>query len=66
MGGHRQIGRPKLKWSDVIRKYNKEILVKIEESQDRRLWRLKTPKLGKCSGRRRCMYACTVELYPAC
>ena len=42
VGGHRKIGRPKLRWSDVIRKDMKEIGVKIEEAQDRRTWRLKT------------------------
>ncbi len=42
VGGHRKIGRPKLKWSDVIRKDMKEKQVKIEEAQDRRTWRLKT------------------------
>ena len=35
IGGHRKIGRPKLKWGDVIRKYMKEKGVKIEEEQDR-------------------------------
>ena len=34
-GEHRQIGRPKLRWSDVIRKDMKEKQVKIEEAQDR-------------------------------
>ena len=34
--GCRKIGRPKLRWSDVIRKYMKENQVKIEEAQD---WR---------------------------
>ena len=42
VGGHRKIGRPKLRWSDVIRKDMKEKRVKIEEAQDRRTWRLKT------------------------
>ena len=28
--GHRQIGRPKLRWGDVIRKYIKEKQAKIE------------------------------------
>ena len=42
VGGHRKIGRPKLRWSDVIRKDMKEKQVKIEEAQDRRTWRLKT------------------------
>ena len=41
MGGHRRIGRQKLKWSDVIRKDMKEKRVKIEGAQDRRTWRLK-------------------------
>ena len=31
VGGYRKIGRPKLRWSDVIRKDMKEIGVKIEE-----------------------------------
>ena len=43
VGGHQQIGRPKLRWSDVIRKDMKENRVKIEEAQDRRTWRLETP-----------------------
>ena len=34
-GGHRQIERPKVRWSDVIRKYLKEKQVKIEEASDR-------------------------------
>ena len=42
VGGHRKIGRPKLRWSDVTRKDMKEKGVKIEEAQDRRTWRLKT------------------------
>ena len=37
-----EIGGPKLRWSDVIRKDMKEKGVKIEEGQDRRRWRLKT------------------------
>ena len=41
-GGHRNIGRLKLRWSDVIRKDMKEKQAKIEEAQDRRTWRLKT------------------------
>ena len=36
MDGHRNIGRRKLRWSDVIRNYMKEKGVKIEEAQDRR------------------------------
>ena len=39
---HRKIGRPKLRWSDVIRKDVKEKGVKIEEAQGRGKWRLKT------------------------
>ena len=39
---HRKIGRPTPRWSDVVRKYMKEKQVKIEEAQDRRMWRLKT------------------------
>ena len=42
MGGHRKIGRPKLRRSDVIRKDMKEKQVNIEEAQDWRTWRLKT------------------------
>ena len=42
VGGHRKIGRLKLRWSDVIRKDTMEKQVKIEEAQDRRKWRLKT------------------------
>ena len=42
VGGHRKIGTPKLRWSDVIRKDMKEKGVKIEEAQVRRAWRLKT------------------------
>ena len=30
VGGHRKIGRPKLRWSDVIRKDMKEKQVRIE------------------------------------
>ena len=41
VGGHRKIGRPKLRWSDVIRKDMKETGVEREE-KDRRRWRLKT------------------------
>ena len=41
MGGHRKIGRPKLRWSDVIRNDMKE-KVKIEEAQERRTSSLKT------------------------
>ena len=40
-GGHRKIGRPKLRRSDAIGKDMKEKQVKIE-AQDRRMWRLKT------------------------
>ena len=42
VGGHRKIGRPKLRWSDVTRKDTKETRVKIEEPQGRRTWRLET------------------------
>ncbi len=35
VGGHQKIGRPKLRWSDVIRKDMKEKGVKIEEAKDR-------------------------------
>ena len=33
-GGLRKIGRPKLGWSDVIRKYMNEKQVKIEDAQE--------------------------------
>ena len=53
MGGHRQIGKPKLRWSDVIRKDIKEKQLNIEEAQYRITWRVKTrcadPKYGKMS-----------------
>ena len=39
VGGHRKIGRPRLRWSDVIRKDMKEKGVKIE---DQRTWGSKT------------------------
>ena len=42
LAGYRKIRRPKLMWSDVIRKYMKEKQVKIEEAQYRGMWRLKT------------------------
>ena len=42
VGGHRKIGRPKLRWCDAIRKDMKEKRLKIEEAQDRRTCRLKT------------------------
>ena len=42
VGGHRQIGRPTLRWRDVIRKDMKKKQVKIEEAQDWTTWRLKT------------------------
>ena len=35
-------GIPKLRWSDVIRKYMNEKQVKREEAQDGRIWRMKT------------------------
>ena len=41
MGGYGKTGRPKLRWTDVIKKDMKEKQVKIEE-QDQRTWRLKT------------------------
>ena len=61
VGGHRNIGRPKLRWSDVIRTGTKEKKhVQIEEAQDRRTWRLKTrwadPKYGKGRRRNECMF----------
>ena len=42
MGGHRNIGTPQLRKSDVIRKDTKEKGEKIEDAQDRRTWILKT------------------------
>ena len=42
VGEHRKLRRPKLRLSDVVRKYMREKGVKIEEAQDRRTWRLKT------------------------
>ena len=55
VGGPRQLGKPKLRWSDDKRKYMKDKQVKIEETQDRRTLILKTrcadPKYRK--GRRR-------------
>ena len=39
---HWKIRRPKLRWTDVIRKDMKEKRVEIEEAHDRRTWRLKT------------------------
>ena len=42
VSGQRKIGRPKLRWSDVMRKDMKEKGVKIEEAQDRRTQRMKT------------------------
>ena len=33
VGGHQKIGRPKLRWSDGIRKYMKDKEVKIEEGE---------------------------------
>ena len=40
--GHRKMGRPKLRWSDVIRKDMQEKQVKIEAAQVRTTWILKT------------------------
>ena len=40
--GHRKIGRPKLRWSDVIRKYMNETWVTREEAQYLRIWTIKT------------------------
>ena len=34
VGGHRKMGRPRLRWSDVIRKDMKEKGIKIEEAQE--------------------------------
>ena len=42
VSGHRKIGRPKLRWSDVRRKHMREKGVQREEAQDRRTWRMKT------------------------
>ena len=38
VGGHRKMGRPRLRGSDIIRKDMKEKGVKIEEAQDPRTW----------------------------
>ena len=57
VGGHRKIGRPKLRWSDVTRKYMKEKQVKIEEVEYRRTWKLKTmrrPQTGKRPKKKQC------------
>ena len=40
--GHRKIGRPKLRWSDVIIKDMKGKQEKNEQAGDLRTWRLKT------------------------
>ena len=53
VGGHRKIGRPKLRWSSVIRKDMKEEGVKIEVDRRRRLENVeienstRRPQLGK-------------------
>ena len=39
VSGHQKIGRPKLRWSDVIQQDIKE---KGVEAQNRRTWRMKT------------------------
>ena len=36
VGGHRKVGRPKFKWSDIKRKDVNQNGVQIEEAQDRR------------------------------
>ena len=45
VSGHRMIGRPKLRWSDVIRKYMKEKGVKTEKHKtgERGDWKLFVP-----------------------
>ena len=54
VGGHRNIGRPKLRWSDVIRKYMKGKGVQ-RETQDWRRCRLKKnmckypPQISHCN-----------------
>ena len=57
VGGHRKMGRPKLRWSDVMWKYTKEKGVKIEVAHDQITWKMKTRcadlKEGKCRRRRR-------------
>ena len=53
VGGHLKTGRSKLRWSDVIRKDMKEKGVKIEEAQERRMWRLKTRRADPKGQRRR-------------
>ena len=48
VGGHRKIGRPKLRWSDVTGKDTKENGVQRKAAQDRRTWRMETgPQIGK-------------------
>ena len=50
VGGHRKIGRPKLRWSDVIRKDTKEKGVKIEGAQGLRIEienSMSRPHIGK-------------------
>ena len=42
VSGHQKTGRPKLRWSDVIKKYIKKKVVQREEAQERRTWRMKT------------------------
>ena len=42
VGGHRNIGKPKLRYYYVIRKYMKEKQLKIEEAQDWRAWIMNT------------------------
>ena len=55
ISGPRKRGRAKLGWADVIRKGMKESGLKIDETQERITWILKTrsadPKSGK--GRRK-------------
>ena len=47
-GGHRKIGRPKLRWSDVIRKDTKEKGVKIEEPENVAIENsMRRPETGK-------------------
>ena len=40
VGGHRKIGRPKLRRTNVILIHMKEKTVQREEAQDQRMWRM--------------------------
>ena len=55
--GHRNIGRPKQRWSDVIRNHMEEKGVQREEAHDRITWRLETrcvdPKIKKIPNKKK-------------